>query len=337
MDEKQLESYIGCTIKKDIFNGRGVVIIPQGTVVDDHHIDLLLKHEAVFDLELFERPDVVNNESLVTNATRQVEALFELIRRERTIPLKNMTASLIPTIQQAAEYPSLFSVLSGLQAKDDYTYRHNIGVGVISTLIGKWLHLGQDDLELLSTAATLHDVGKIHISDDILNKPGRYTDSEYAVMKQHTVLGYDIIRQTPDASPRMALVALQHHERENGGGYPHGITGDRMDYFSKIVAVADIFHAMTTKRVYKDAMPFYLVIRQMQEDSFGVLDPTICKLFVRRIMELAVGDEVMLTDGRRARVLNVNPLDILNPLVTIGKDYVDLSRASNLHIQALVS
>jgi HD-GYP domain-containing protein (c-di-GMP phosphodiesterase class II) len=272
----------------------------------------------------------------VTQASEMVKEMFHLINEEKEIPLEVLNRSVIPAIHQASEFPSLYSVLSGLQAKDDYTYRHNIGVGVISTLIGKWLHLSESDLSMLSTAATLHDVGKIKIGDEILNKPGKYTQEEYEIMKLHTTFGFEIIKRTPNLPPELALVALQHHEREDGNGYPNGLKGAQIEFFSKIVAVADIFHAMTSKRIYKDAMPFYLVVRQMQEDRFGMLDPLICNIFIQRMMELAVGDEVILTDGRRGVIVNSNPLDLTNPLVKVDDEYINLSKHSNLFIKTLV-
>jgi HD-GYP domain-containing protein (c-di-GMP phosphodiesterase class II) len=336
MDEQQLFQRIGYKVKKDIINKRGVIIIPEQALLEAPHIELILSHRVSIEEQDFENPLVASNEQLVSQASEMVKDMFHLINEEKVIPIDELNKSVIPTIYQASDFPSLFSVLSGLQAKDDYTYRHNIGVGVISTLIGKWLHLKDDELSLLSTAATLHDVGKINIEDDILNKPGKFSYEEYEIMKQHTTFGYDIIKRTPNLPPQIALVALQHHEREDGRGYPHGLTGDKMDYFSKIVAVADIFHAMTSKRVYKDATPFYMVIRQMQEDSFGVLDHAICHVFVHRMMELAIGDEVILTDGRRGYIINSNPLDIINPLVRVGETYINLSKEPNLYIQTLV-
>lgn len=336
MNEQLLTQLIGYRNKNDIFNRQGLVLILHHTTIEADHIELMRNHRVEWSFAEFERPDAETNEELVAQASAGIRDMFQLIREEKEIPMEELNKSIIPTIYQAADFPSLFSVLSGLQAKDDYTYRHNIGVGVISTLIGRWLHLNEADLSLLSTAATLHDVGKINIGDDILNKPGKYTDSEYAIMKRHTIFGYEIIKRTPNVSPRMALVALQHHEREDGTGYPYGIKGDEIDYYSKIVAVADIFHAMTSKRVYKEAMPFYLVVRQMQEGGFGELDHAICSLFIRRMMEFAIGDDVVLTDGRRGKIVNFNPFDLINPLVEVGDEYIDLSKEASVNIVTLV-
>lgn len=336
MDERQLESKIGYLVKKDIFNRHGVVILPDKTIFEPQHIKRVLLHHIVMEESDFQMHTVETNEEIVSGASQAVKELFHYINEERVVPLAEMQGTIVPAVFQATEFPSLYSIMSGLQAKDDYTYRHNIGVGVISTLIGKWLHLDEEQLTLLSTAATLHDVGKIDIHDDILNKPGKFTDTEYEIMKKHTVFGYEIIKRTPGISDRIALVALQHHEREDGAGYPYKVKGDQLDYFSKIVGVADIFHAMTSKRIYKEAMPFHQVIRKMQSDSFGILDSQICKLFIKRIMELAVGDEVVLTDGRRGRIVTVNSLDLLKPLVKVNEEFIDLVRHKDLNIQTLV-
>ncbi|MCD9022085.1 HD-GYP domain-containing protein [Cohnella silvisoli] len=202
--------------------------------------------------------------------------------------------NIIPMIHHTTEHQNLFGLFATLQSKDDYTYRHNLGVGVISTLIGQWLDMEESDLSELTMAATLHDVGKVKIPLDILNKPGKLTDEEYAMMKKHAEFGYEIIKQTPGTNHRQALVALQHHERQDGSGYPHGIQSSDIDLFSRIIAVADIFHAMSSRRSYRNASPFYDILRQMQNDTFGALDPEITRLFLGKIMQSLIGNEVLL-------------------------------------------
>jgi HD-GYP domain-containing protein (c-di-GMP phosphodiesterase class II) len=191
---------------------------------------------------------------------------------------------IIPPIQEAAENPNVFQLFSQLQSRDDYTYRHNIGVGVIAALIGKWMNLSGSTLSLLTLSATLHDVGKMKVPLDILNKPGRLTDEEFKHIKKHTIHGYDLIKSTVGLSHRTALVALQHHEREDGSGYPFQLKGEKIDLLSKIVGVADVFHAMTSNRVYHDASPFFHVMKQMNDDVFGKLNPEVVTTFVQHIM-----------------------------------------------------
>lgn len=327
---------LGCKLKKDVMNSSGVVLIPEKTILTQKHLDFIEKHHIPITQLSVEVPAKQTNQVLVNRATEEIKEVFQYLRSKGSIPVEEIENRIIPAIHQAAEFPSLHSVLSGLQAKDDYTYRHNIGVGIIATLIGKWLELDKESLSLLTTAATLHDVGKIKIADAILNKPGKFTDFEYAEMKKHTIYGYEIVKNTPRLHPRTALVALQHHEREDGKGYPHGITGQQIDYFSKIVGVADVFHAMTSKRVYKEASPLHEVIKQMQNDRFGKLDPVICNLFVFKMMEMSIGNEVKLTDGRQGIVIIFHPGDPANPTVMSGNQLIDLRYHPDVNIERLI-
>jgi HD-GYP domain-containing protein (c-di-GMP phosphodiesterase class II) len=216
-------------------------------------------------------------------------------------------------------------------------YRHNVAVGVIATLIGKWVGLKEAELSQLSMAAALHDVGKIKIPLEILNKSGKLTKDEYNLMKKHTIYGYEMIKETVGTNHRQALVALQHHERQNGSGYPFGIRADKIDDFSRIVAVADVFHAMTSKRAYRDASPFYETLKQMQQNAFGDLDPRLVGLFLDKIMQSLIGNEVMLTDGRRGKIVMINQVDPIHPLVRIDDMFLDLSKEPALQIEQVIA
>ncbi|MGC5326683.1 HD-GYP domain-containing protein [Brevibacillus sp. SYSU BS000544] len=329
---------IGSRLKRDLFTKGGLLLASEKTILTDSLVQVISKngvHVSNEDVEQVTQQEKTN-ESLVYRATEEMREIFEYIHSTGDIPLEELHMNIIPAIHHATEYPNLYSVLSGLQAKDDYTYRHNIGVAVISTMIGKWMHLNQEELNLLTLAAALHDVGKIKICDEILNKPGKFTDEEFNKMKQHTVFGFEIIQQISNLHPRVSLVALQHHEREDGCGYPNKVKGKQIDLFSKIVGVADVFHAMTSKRVYKEAQPFFKVIEQMMAERFGKLDPVICHVFVQRMMEMAVGSQVILSDGQKGRVTLIHQEDPIKPLVQLDNHYIDLRKCRNVQIEQLV-
>ena len=171
------------------------------------------------------------------------------------------------------------------------------------------------DLLQLTAAALLHDVGKMLIPETITNKPGKLTSQEYAIMQKHTVYGYDILKDTVGITHRQALVALQHHERLDGSGYPTGIKEAHIDLFSRIVAVADVFHAMTSNRVYQDHSPFYQVLFQMEKDMFGELDPVVTMLFIEKTMNSLIGFPVLLTDGRSGTIRLVPKRIPTRPLI----------------------
>ncbi len=338
---KSIQFFIGTRLKRDIFNQNGTMLLQQGTVLDEEFLKKIMDNkvsitedDVIVPTEDQEHQQI---ELLVDEASEEMERIFNEIRYNRKVPVMDVRNKIMPSIQKVTEDPDLFRLLATLQSKDDYTYRHNIGVGVIATMIGKWMKLDSRNLSLLSLAATLHDVGKMKIPLDILNKPGKLTKSEYEVIQKHTIYGYELLTGTVGISSRVAQVALQHHEREDGGGYPYGITGNEMDPFSRIVAVADVFHAMTSKRPYHEARPFYQVIKEMENDQFGKLDPQIVKVFLKHIMDAMVGSEVILTDGRKGKIILTQPHDLIRPLIVVGEEFIDLSKAGSINIEKVNS
>jgi HD-GYP domain-containing protein (c-di-GMP phosphodiesterase class II) len=170
-------SFIGGRLKKDVFNKYGTLLVSKNTILNDENIQKIdLNHIVITEADIdFKNQGISINEmsrKVIQEATEQVEGIFDLIRYSKKIPILEVRDKIIPSIQQAAENPNIFQLFSQLQSKDDYTYRHNVGVGVIATLIGKWMNLSESMLSLLTLSATLHDVGKMKVPLDILNKPG---------------------------------------------------------------------------------------------------------------------------------------------------------------------
>lgn len=329
---KSLKHLVGYRLKKDIYSKNGVLVLAESTILTDDHIRKGMLHRVGLSLSDVITDDDKNMDIVIDEALVQVRSIFRDVRHTNRIPLMDIRKKLIPAINKITENSGLFGLLNDLQAKDDYTYYHNIGVSIIATMIGRWMQLSAQDLAILAVSAFLHDIGKLKVPKEILNKAGKLTETEFDEMKKHTIYGYEIIKNTAGCSHRHALVALQHHEREDGSGYPLGLKGDKLDILSKIVAVADVFHAMTSKRVYHDAIPFHQVLHKMQQNAFGKLDPILTTLFMEKIMSTSIGSETLLTDGRRARIVMINPNNRMNPLVSINSDFVDLSKHRNLNL-----
>jgi HD-GYP domain-containing protein (c-di-GMP phosphodiesterase class II) len=268
----------------------------------------------------------------VVNASKE---LFNSIRTSRKIPLMQIRKEILPVILQVSESINVFQLFQVIKATDEYTYQHNIGVGVLSALIGRWLNLTEPEIATLSLAATLHDVGKVKVPIEILNKPGKLSSDEFALIKKHTIYGYELLKDTIGLNPRIPLVALQHHERNDGNGYPLGLKQEKVDFFSKIVAVADIFHAMSSKRPYHNPIPFYEIVSQMRKGIFGELDPNIVSVFLDNIVKRMVGENVVLTDGTLGEVVSLNPHNIETPLVKINDEFIDLSKRNDIRIKEI--
>jgi len=341
-----MQDLLGKVVKYDVLNNVGLVIIKANITITQEHLDVARRHrinplDIVLDNGIVFATSASNPMSPINLMTRHVVdesiRLFRTIEFTKEIPIAQFEKTIIPTVQKISNDPNIFNLFEAIKAKDDYTHQHNIGVAVLATLIGKWLNINNKELEILSLAAILHDVGKVKLPMELLHKAGKLTKDEYKVVQQHTVLGYQLLRDTPDLPPQVAIVALQHHEREDGSGYPLGLPGKRLDYFSKIITVADIFHAMSSKRPYHDPIPFHSIIKEMKQGIFGELDPHIVSVFLKNITQKLVGTQVILMDGRIGEIVYINPHDDSKPMIKVDNQFIDLSKENHLHIKDIIS
>jgi putative nucleotidyltransferase with HDIG domain len=341
-DSRSAYSYVGYRFKHNMFDKEGVLLVSEGKILSDElaeKFDIRNVNLSINDFYVDE-PKIEQKDSdeqiLMNDLTKQTTDIFKFIRKTNELPILEIRNNLIPHVLKISKSPNIFKIFNSLQSKADYIYRHNIAVGVLSSLIGSWLGLNEKELSLLTLSATLHDVGKMRIPEAILNKKGKLTSEEYEIMKNHTVYGYEMIKNTVGLSQKTALIALQHHERIDGSGYPFGITGDKIEYFSKIVAVADIFHAMTSQRVYKNSSSFFQIMEEMNNGVFGQFDPNIIFMFIKQIMNNLVGNEVLLSNEKVAKIIMINPHNSIKPLVMVDNDFIDLSKNSNINIKSFL-
>jgi putative nucleotidyltransferase with HDIG domain len=179
----------------------------------------------------------------------------------------------------------LFALAKALEARDDNTSSHSLNVTRYSMLLGEHLGLDEEELRVLSQGALMHDLGKIGIPDNILKKPGGLDESEFEIIKQHPMMTSEIL-DTLETSDHFAAIARSHHERWDGTGYPDGLNGEDIPLLARIVAIADAWDAMTSNRVYRDAMNenIALDIFEREQDS-GQWDPYLVGKFIKLIRQ----------------------------------------------------
>lgn len=338
---------IGKRLISDVIDCRGKCIIRAGVLMNEEHV-LLLHHNNInlADLKVEIAGPYVDLSSKPTNPyiddimemVKTTRSIFQETRSKKSIPLIDVRQHITPRIVKITDRASLFELFVCMQAtKQNYVYVHSVSVGILSALIGRWIGLKQSELLQLITAAVLHDIGMVQVSDEIISKPGKLSAEEFDYLKQHTLWGYQLIKETIGTSERHALVALQHHERMDGSGYPNKLKEQQIDIFSRIVAVGDIFHAMISERVYRDPAPFYEILIQMEEHTYGALDPFITRLFIDKIMQTLIGYEVYLTNGEKGRIVMTNPHNPIHPLVHVGDHFIDLSNERHIHIEQVLT
>lgn len=213
--------------------------------------------------------------------------------------------------------------ISALKTSDEYTFKHSVDVATIAMIVAKQQGLSSRDVHDIGVAGLLHDIGKTQVPPSILNKPSRLTDKEFAIMKQHSVFGYEIIKKRPGITPAICLGVLQHHEKINGKGYPMGVSEEKLCPYARILSVADIYDALVTERPYKAAYSQRDAVEMIMSMTME-LDINAMKSFLESMILYPVGSIVELSNGEKAEVVKNSPHYILRPTVvglTSGKVY----------------
>ena len=208
----------------------------------------------------------------------------------------------------------LFDMLANMRNLEDPIYSHSLNVALIARSIGKWLHLSSDDLNVLTLAGLLHDIGKTQIPESILNKPGRFTDEEFATMKSHPLLGKKILNNKGFDS-RILAATLQHHERSDGSGYPRGLMEDEMDDFACIIAIADVYDAMTSARAHRDPLCSFQVINEFEKDGLNKYHTRFVLTFLEHIANTYNNSRVILNNAKTGRVVYINKSNLSRPVI----------------------
>ena len=198
------------------------------------------------------------------------------------------------------------------------------------------LKLSKDDLKVLAVAGLLHDIGKTQIPDEVLNKPGKPTDEEFALIKKHPKMGYDILKKH-QVDPRIRKVALMHHERCDGTGYPMELEAEEIDDFASIVAIADVYDAMTAARTYRQPLCPFEVIAAFEKDGLQKYNPGFILTFLERVAATYQNNRIILNDGRSANIVLLNKNHISKPMVQLQDgSCLDLSREPGLFIKSIL-
>lgn len=232
----------------------------------------------------------------------------------------------------------IFDMIHNMRSVDDSVYAHSINVALIAKAIGKWLHLSKEDLEVLTTAGLLHDIGKAQIPEEVLNKQGKLTDEEFQMLRSHAKAGHKILKDT-NLDPRIKLAALQHHERFDGSGYPRGLDGDEIDFFASIIAIADVYDAMTATRSYRNGKCAFQVIYEFEQEGFQKYNPEVIYTFLQRVAGCYNNSRVLLSNGMGGRVVFLNKNSLSRPIIeTDDNDMLDLSLPANkdIYIQSIM-
>jgi len=207
--------------------------------------------------------------------------------------------------------------MSRLRMKDEYLVEHSLNVSILMTIFAKHMQEDRKLIEQLALGAFLHDIGKIKIPDEILNKPGRLTAEEYEVMKSHVTLGTEVIDESPEISNVVAKMVKEHHERLDGNGYPESLPAEKISKFGRMIAIVDSYDAMTAERVYKAGMHPIKAFKNLVNESPTAYDDALVEKFIQCLGIYPVGTLVKLNSGKIGLISQLNKSKPLQPYVRV--------------------
>lgn len=223
------------------------------------------------------------------------------------------------------------------KSENKYTYNHSVNVALYSLLIGKWIGLNEIEMKKVVKAGLLHDIGKTKIAPEIISKKGKLTKKEFETIKTHSEIGYEMSKAIPNIDEDVRQAILSHHEREDGSGYPCGLKGNKINLYAKILAIADVYDALTSERVYKDKSTPFEAIEEFRKMGIHSFDIKILNVFFKSIIQYYVNSKVKTNNGEVGEIVFIPPNDITKPVIRLENSYVELSRNRNIKIVEIVS
>ncbi len=275
---------------------------------------VVIEDTVAFEEELIEAKDIRNEAEIL------VKDFMERVRIDGEISAGQVNATVNRMVQSVFKNQDALASLSRLKSCDDYTFTHSVNVCILSLALGRHLGLGESGLQDLGVGAILHDVGKMLVPQKILKKPGTLTEEEFSVMQRHTELGAEILAKNGEIPKTSLLVASHHHERYDGSGYLDKLSGDQIHIYARIAAVADVYDAMTSNRVYQKGMHPEAALRKMYRFRGVHFDGELVERLIKCLGIYPIGTFVELNTGEMAVVRMPNHLDPLKPKVLMLYD-----------------
>jgi len=313
----------------DAYNRSGILMASVGMKLTLDLQDKLLNHKIYY-LSVDTLSDVVSSLSIPANCKEEfimfkrlydkkqndLSSGFSKIKNGETICLDSTYSIIKDLIDCSGYYYSVLAYIHYLSEFGNHTFSHCLNVGLLCFIFGKWLKMNSDECMTLTVSGLLHDIGKMEVPLEVLNKPGRLSEAEFEMIQNHTVYGHNMLKNLPFPFV-VKTSALLHHEKLDGTGYPLSFNSDRIPRFSKIIAICDIYDAMVSKRIYKPKSCPFDVLSTLDTSFYGSLDQELVYVFKINAIRAFVGSHVKLSNGQEGEVLFIDPAFPSRPLVRL--------------------
>lgn len=316
----------GMEIAKPLYGKNNEILLVAGIKLTQRYINSIRRKRfpgVYINDDLSRDIEIINtiSDELRIETSRGIRKLFTEIKEHKDprAAMKSIVQQVDSIIEELLANKNVMVNMIDLKCFDNYTYMHSVNVAVLSIVMGIAMGLEHEVLIRLGLSAILHDIGKVFISNKIVNKPGILTDKEFDEMKKHSQLGYDYTRSHFKLSHAVCLGIVDHHEKYDGSGYPNGKKGGEISRFGKIIVLTDIYDALTSERPYRRAQSPSEAMEYIMGGVETMFDPRVSTVFIRKIAPYPVGTTVLLSNGDTAIVLENYEEVCLRPRVRVIK------------------
>lgn len=318
----------GQRLQKTIYDTDGRLLLSAGTVLTDRHLQLMREWGLDRVPVTGEWPDQREDATAVHTLDAQLQGemltaiseVFTSIAEDKALDLERLASCAPILVEEVTAHANVTLDLAGLRRMDNYTFMHSLAVAVLAVAAGVELGLNRDQLLELSLAGALHDIGKLRVPLQVLNKPGKLDEREWQLMKRHPRLGAELLDQHSGLSTSILQGVYQHHERADGSGYPHHLERSDISLYGRIIAVADFYDAMTSDRVYRPGTAPHLAVEQLIGESLVFYDWSTVRSFIRSLAVYPVGSQVVMDNGEVGRVISYDREVPYRPRVLVIQD-----------------
>lgn len=345
----------GMVAGEDIYSYNNQLLIPKNTVLTDTAITILEVYDIIsirikddspsspptdYRLSYSERikagPAFKKFKKEYTSTVGHFqESMQNVIEKRTRLNTGALLGNVISLMNENGSSSSVFEMLQCMREYDNSTFAHCVNVSLICNVAAKWLNLSEEDIQTATSCGLFHDIGKLQIPQDILGKPAGLTPSEYNIIKKHPIEGYRLL-QEQRVDKHICNAALMHHERCDGSGYPSGLHGAQIDYFAKLVSIADVYDAMTAARVYRGPLCPFTVIELFEREGLQKYEPKFIMTFLENVVNTYILNRCRLTNGQEGEIIYINKDNLSRPMVQCGEEYINLAERPELSIDCLL-
>ncbi|MCR5558028.1 MAG: HD domain-containing protein [Butyrivibrio sp.] len=349
----------GLVVSENIYTIDDRLVLPKGTVLDEKDIARIKAHSlynifvedkkmavekkatvAQEDLSYAQRlrnsEEFIKFKQHIEEHAEALEESFKMIANDSMqLDVEKLTEPVYHLFVEAGGTAGVFDMLHNLRDNSDAVYMHSLNVSLISNTLATWLMLSEEEIQVATAGGLLHDIGKMLIPSDLINKTTPLTEYEERVMREHVVKGYELVKDK-DIDNRIKSCILMHHELRDGSGYPLHLKNDQIDLISSIVTVSNVYDDLTSRRPFRNSICPFTVIEEFEQNGLEKYEPNVIMTFLSNIVNTFIANRVLLNTGQTGEIIFINPTYLSKPVVKCGNEYVDLSKNRTLSIVSVI-